>query len=144
MRSLFDVNVLIALLDPTHVFHGTVHTWWAAHAAHGWASCPLTQNGFLRIVAQLNYPAHQPVGVALDRLRTSTRAGSHEFWADEVSIADETLFDGRFLLGPKQITDVYLLGLAVRRGGRLVTFDRAISHCAVRGAGPGSLVVLAG
>lgn len=143
MRSLFDVNALIALHDPSHVFHSSIQVWWANNAVHGWASCPLTQNGFLRIVTQASYPSHQSIREAASRLRKAMRSASHEFWPDEVSIADDGLFDDHYLLGAKQITDVYLLGLAVRRGGRLVTFDRGIARAAVKGAEPPSLVVLA-
>jgi len=63
MRALLDVNVLIALLDPDHVYHATAQAWWVQHRQQGWASCPLTQNGCVRILSQPGYPNHQPVAV---------------------------------------------------------------------------------
>ena len=82
------------------------------------------------------------MGDALEVLRRQLGEADHEFWPDDVSITDATLFDPAFILGPNQIADVYLLGLAVRRGGRLVTFDRGMPMRAVRGAGAEHLVVL--
>lgn len=83
-----------------------------------------------------------PVAEALDRLQEATAETDHEFWPDDVSLADDRLFAGNRILGPKQLTDVYLLGLAVKHGGRLATFDRTITRAAVRGAEAKHLVVI--
>jgi len=142
MRSLLDVNVLIALLDVDHSLHAQAMAWFAENARQGWASCPITQNGCLRIMSHPAYPNAPPVRTVLDRLATATATDLHEFWADDVSLLDDRLFDPARILGPRQITDLYLLALAVRHGGRLVTFDAAISLPAVRGATARHLVQL--
>jgi toxin-antitoxin system PIN domain toxin len=142
MRSLLDVNVLIALLDVDHSLHTPAMTWFAEHARQGWASCPITQNGCLRIMSHPAYPNAPPVRTVLDRLAAATATDLHEFWADDVSLLDGRLFDPARILGPRQITDLYLLALAVRHGGRLVTFEAAMSLPAVRGATARHLVQL--
>lgn len=134
MRSLLDVNVLIALLDADHSLHGPAMQWFEANARHGWASCPITQNGCLRIMSHPAYPNAPPARTILDRLTAATATGLHEFWADDVSLLDDRLLDHSRILGSRQITDLYLLALAVAHGGRLVTFDTAIARQAVRGA----------
>lgn len=134
MRALLDVNVLIALLDANHSSHHAALTWFATHAGAGWASCPLTQNGCLRIMAHPRYTNTQPVHAISERLRDMTAQSIHEFWADDISLLDSSLIDTSRIYGPQPLTDVYLLALAVARGGRLVTFDRAIARLAVRGA----------
>ena len=142
MRALYDVNVLLALFDTAHVHHAMARAWQRDNSAAGWASCPLTQNGFLRILSGPGYPRAIPLPDALAALQTQLELPGHEFWPDRLSIADRRVFDHARFLGPKQITDIYLLGLAVANGGRLVTFDRAITTSAVRGARPEHLVVL--
>ena len=142
MRALLDVNVLLALFDKAHTFHPRARQWWAAEEEHGWASCALTQNGFLRISTQKSYP--QPIRLpdAMMLLRAWAVPPRHEFWPDDVSILDPDIVESTRLLASKQIIDIYLLALAVRHGGRLVTLDRGISLAAVRGAGTEHLVVL--
>lgn len=142
MRALLDVNVLLALMDRDHVHHRPALAWWRNERHKGWASCPLTQNGFVRIACQGRYPLRPTAAQAIALLRLQLGQASHEFWPDEVSIADDTLFDSSRILGPKQITDVYLLALAIKNGGRLVTFDRAIPLAAVRGTRPRDVVML--
>jgi len=142
MRSLLDVNVLIALLDADHSLHGPAMKWFEANARQGWASCPITQNGCLRIMSHPAYPNAPPVRTILDRLAAATATGLHEFWADDVSLLDDRLLDHSRILGSRQITDLYLLALAVKHGGRLVTFDTSIARQAVRGATPRHLVQL--
>lgn len=142
MRSLLDVALLIALLQEHHAHYDRAHEWWAANRAEGWASCPLTQNGFLRIVPQLRFP--KPVGppdpfALLSDMMATT---DHEFWPDDISLLDEEIIDRTRVLGPKQLTDIYLVALAVKHGGRLVTFDRTIPLGAVRGAEARHLVVI--
>jgi toxin-antitoxin system PIN domain toxin len=142
MRALLDVNVLLALSDRGHSQYVPARNWWAANEAAGWASCPLTQNGFARVASQSGYERPMPLRVAIAALADQITQSDHEFWPDSISIADAELFDHAYILGPKQITDVYLLALAVKNGGRLVTFDRGLPLKAVRGAEARHLVVL--
>jgi toxin-antitoxin system PIN domain toxin len=142
LRSLLDVNVLIALLQPDHAHHRVAHRWWSTQRSEGWASCPLTQNGFVRIVSQPKYPKPLPIMRALDLLGEGIAGTDHAFWPDDVSLLDAQCIDRARILGPKQLTDVYLLALAVKNGGRLATFDRAIPVGAVRGATKRNVVVI--
>jgi toxin-antitoxin system PIN domain toxin len=142
MRALLDVNVLIALLDAGHVHHAAATDWLGAHINQGWASCPLTQNGCLRILSTDSYAHRQPVAAVAARLREATRTSFHAFWSDEVSVLDEALFEQQRFLGSRQITDAYLLSLAVRKGGRLVSLDQGIDLGVVRGAEARHLVLI--
>jgi toxin-antitoxin system PIN domain toxin len=142
MRALLDVNVLIALHDRDHVHHVRASEWFAAHAKTGWASCPLTQNGCLRIMCQPAYPNPQPMAALLDMLRQSTSTSFHEFWSDDTSILDAKAFHQAHMHSHRQITDLYLLGLAVKNRGRLISFDIRIPLTAVRGATQAHLVTL--
>ncbi len=143
MRALFDVNVLIALLDQAHPHHAAAHAWLKANIGHGWASCPITQNGCVRIMSQPAYPGARPPGSVIERLREATMHPAHAFWPDDVSITDKRVTDSSRVHGARQITDTYLLALAVRHGGRLVTFDAGIALSAVPGATAANLVALA-
>ena len=133
--ALLDVNVLVALFDPDHVHHEAAHGWFASHRAAGWATCPLTENGLVRILANPAY-LEVPEGAAgiLKRLDILCASGGHVFWEDGVSLRDERVFRRVHALTHRQLTDVYLLGLARKRGGRLVTFDAKIPLTAVIGA----------
>ena len=142
MRSLFDVNVLLALFQPDHVHFERTQEWWKANESYGWASCPLTQNGFARILSQQSYRKPLPTAEAIARLAEQVERTNHKFWSDDVSIADREVFDQSGILGPNQITDAYLLALAVKNGGRLATLDQNISLRAVRGAESRHLVVI--
>ena len=134
MRALLDVNVLIALLDADHVHHDAARTWLKDHIELGWASCPITQNGVLRIMSQTSYPNSLTTGAVAERLRTATQARHHRFWPDSVSLIRPAVLKPEQAITSKQITDLYLLALAVSRGGRLVTFDARISSASVVGA----------
>ena len=142
MRALPDVTVLIALLDAAHVHHRVARAWLEAHISQGWASCPLTQNGCIRILSQPAYPGAEPPGAVAARLADAASTSWHEFWADDFSLLDADAVDWRQVLGSRQLTDTYLLALAVRRGGRLVTLDRAVPLAAVPGAEQRHLVIL--
>lgn len=134
MRALLDVNVLIALLDAAHVHHRVAREWLADNITEGWASCPITQNGCIRILSQPAYPgAESPAAVAA-RLADAAATSWHEFWADDLSLLDLRILDWRRVLGTRQLTDAYLLALAVHRKGRFVTFDRSIPLNVVPGA----------
>lgn len=134
MRSLLDVNVLIALLDADHTSHRSALAWFSDHASDGWASCPITQNGCVRIMSHPGYPNARSVLEIVQRLRAATGDRTHEFWPDSQSLLDEGLIDAARVHGPRQLTDVYLLALAVKNGGHLVTFDASIAIGAVKGA----------
>jgi toxin-antitoxin system PIN domain toxin len=142
VRALFDVNLLIAAFDEEHVRHGRAQQWWAANRTHGWASCPLTQNGFVRILSQPNYSNPISTGSALDLFAEQIAGTDHAFWPDDISLTDPQLFDQAHILGPKQLRDIYLLALAVKNRGRLATLDGAVPLAAARGAEPRHLVVI--
>ena len=144
MRALLDVNALISLLHYQHNFHRTAHQWWFENAQNGWASCPLTENGVIRIMSNPRYSAlvHFSVADVISLIRGFIDNSDHEFWPDDVSITDKRVFDPGKVLGPGQITDVYLLGLAVRNNGVLVTFDQSISTTAIKTASSNNLIVL--
>ena len=142
MRALFDVNALLALVDKEHEFQPKIRAWWTANKAGGWATCAITQNGFARIMSQPHYSNPAPTMDAIQLLAMGLEDGDHTFWPDDISITDDQLFERARILGPNQITDVYLLALAVKNGGRLVTFDRGLPIAAVRGAEARHLVVL--
>jgi len=141
--ALLDVNVLIALFDAGHVHHEAAHGWFEDHRGAGWATCAITENGFLRVLS------HPRADVVTDRptlfasLRTFCGSDDHTFWGDTVSFRDETLFDPSVILTHRQLTDVYLLGLATRMGGALATFDARMPLRAVRAATPHNLTVIA-
>lgn len=142
MRALLDVNVLIALLDAAHVGHGTASRWMARHIGDGWASCPITQNGCIRIMSQPAYPGAVAAAAVAARLAEAAADSSHEFWPDDVSLLEPGAIDWQRVLGHRQVTDSYLLALAVRHRGRFVTFDGRIATAAVAGAAARHLTVL--
>jgi toxin-antitoxin system PIN domain toxin len=138
--ALLDVNVLVALHDPAHPNHEDAHRWFGRNRKRGWATCPITVNGCVRVLSNPAYPSvtATPAETA-SRLRVLCAGPGHEFWSDSVSLLDESLFRLQAIAGHRQITDIYLLGLAVRHGGRLATFDRSIPLKAVVGAGAAHL-----
>jgi uncharacterized protein len=131
-RFLLDINVLIALIDPAHVQHDRAHEWFAASGKKAWATCPLTENGLLRIVGYARYPNSAGTPAAVVELLASLRAlPGHEFWPEKVSFLDQERFDRSRLLDSAQVTDSYLLALAVAHGGQLATFDQRLVTDAV-------------
>lgn len=144
MRSLLDVNVVIALIDFDHLFHARAHAWWDGAKHDGWSSCPLTENGVVRIMSRPGYgaPESYTPGDVLGWLTEFLSNTDHEFWPDALSLTDPKFFDSDKILGPKQITDQYLLALAASRDGVFVTFDQSINTTAVRNALPGHLLVI--
>lgn len=142
MRALLDVNVLLALLDADHVDHRRARDWLSGEIRHGWASCALTQNGFVRIISQPRYPSPVAPFEAIERLRMATSTAHHDFWTCPISLLDPQHLNPTHIQGPRQVTDVYLLALAVVNTGRLVTFDRTIPLSAAPGATQEHLVVL--
>ena len=142
MRALLDINVLIALLDSDHTSHGVALMWFAKHAREGWASSPITQNGCVRIMSNPSYPNALPTQAVMKRLAHACEEDVHEFWSDEVSLLNPNVVDSTRIHGPRQLTDIYLLALAVEQEGRLVTFDAGVPLAVVRKATPDNLVVL--
>ena len=142
MRALLDVNVLIALLDADHILHTRATNWFSEHAHSGWASCPITQNGCVRIMSHPGYPNALPVRAVIERLAEACASRVHEFWQDNISLLDKRVADPTRIHGPRQLTDIYLLALAVRHGGRFVSFDAKLSRDAVRRAEGKHLLVL--
>jgi len=134
MRALLDVNVLIALLDTDHSLHARATKWFAGHARRGWASCPITQNGCVRIMSHPGYPNALSIPAVMERLAAASTSRFHEFWPDDISLLDAQVADSSRIHGPRQLTDLYLLALALRHSGQFVTFDSAVSLEAIRGA----------
>lgn len=134
-RALLDVNVLIALLDDAHIFSRRANEWLDA-APRRVATCPIVENGVLRIMSAPSYSAtHRATPEQIAQgLRSLAEELDHEFWADDVSMLDEAVVDFSRLHGHRQVTDAYLLALAVRHGGAIASFDTALPVSAVRGA----------
>ncbi len=141
-RALLDINVLLALLDSDHVDHRRAHEWLEGAIEDGWASCAITENGFVRIVSQPRYPSPISPAEAIDLLRRACDGGPHEFWTCDISLLDARIVDRSHLHGPRQVTDAYLLALATAHDGRFVTFDRSLSISSVKGAGQDHLTAL--
>lgn len=141
-RALFDVNVLIALLDSDHLHHARAAEWLAEHIDSGWASCAITQNGCVRIMSQPGYPNPLPTARVAERLRAATATRHHLYIDGAPSLLDQKMFDAEQLLGHRQVTDAWLLGLAVRHRLRLVTFDARMPLRVVRHATPDHVVIL--
>lgn len=142
MRALLDINVLLALLDRDHADHQRARDWLATQIADGWASCAITQNGFVQIVSQPRYPSPVPATEAIARLAAAVATEHHEFWICSISVLDDDVVDRTSVLGPRQVTDTYLLALAAAHGGRFVTFDRSVPLTAARAARASNLEVL--
>jgi len=133
--ALLDVNLLIALFDPAHVHHEAAHTWFEANRRYRWSTCPLTENAFVRVLSNPAYPGQATtIEDAVSRLRTFCSEREHAFWPDSVSIRERGRLRWNHVQGHRQITDVYLLALALSNQGRLATFDSTISLRAIEGA----------
>ncbi|MEO6713715.1 MAG: TA system VapC family ribonuclease toxin [Mycobacteriales bacterium] len=141
-RALLDVNVLLALLDSDHVDHVLAREWFRSEISAGWASCNVTQNGFVRIISAPRYPSPIAPAQAIARLAAASMSSHHEFLASSVSILDSAAVSPTRILSSRQVTDVYLLALATAHDQRLVTFDQSIPLSAVHRASSANLVVL--
>jgi uncharacterized protein len=144
-RYLLDTNVLIALLWPSHECHDLAARWFGRHRGEGWATCPFTQAGFIRIVSN---PAFSRDAVlpreAIQVLSVNTAADDHAFWPDDAPYAEVGEFAAERLLGHQQVTDAYLLGLAIRHGGALATLDATIAALTAPGSPERTALVLVG
>jgi uncharacterized protein len=143
LRALLDVNVWVALFDDAHQFSARANAFINTKGA-AIATCPLTENGVMRVLSLPSYARHGglPLQVVRARLIQACTELNHEFWPDDLSLRDDAVVDFSRVQGHNQITDLYLLALAVKHGGRLVTFDQGIALSSVRGAGPQHLVLL--
>jgi uncharacterized protein len=139
---LLDINVLVALFDAAHLHHEAAHRWFAATGQHSWATCPITENGFVRVISNPAYPTVSATPAeAADRLRVFCSLPGHVVWVADISLIESVRFDLSRLRGHRQLTDLYLAGLASRYGGKLATFDSNIPTDALLGA-PNDLVEL--
>ncbi|MCG6114082.1 MAG: PIN domain-containing protein [Mesorhizobium sp.] len=133
MTYLLDVNVLIALIDPNHVAHQQAHEWFKATGQDDWSTCPLTENGVIRIIGHSSYPNTLGSPAAVSGIVKALRAlPGHSFWPDEISLVSCDGVDPQRILTAGQVTDTYLLALAKSRGGSLATLDRRLSTAAVK------------
>jgi toxin-antitoxin system PIN domain toxin len=143
--ALLDVNVLVALFDPSSPSHESAHEWFARDGRGGWATSSITVNGCVRVLSNPAYPsARARPDEIIAMLREACANAGHQFWSDSVNLLDPSLIRPELIGGHRNITDVSLLALALRNNGRLVTFDRSISLRAVVGAEPHHLQILGG
>jgi len=134
---LFDVNALIALIDLDHVHNEAMQRWFVRNASHGWSTCPLTENGAIRVLTQPAYAGGQRTVTEVVRVFQALKDAQQEnfhFWTAAISLFDDSLFRLEYLSSSRHLTDLYLLGLAFRHGAKFVSFDRSLPWQAVRGA----------
>jgi uncharacterized protein len=138
MTYLLDVNVLIALIDPAHIEFDRAHEWFDAIGRHSWATSPMTENGALRVLSNPRYTnsSGSPAVIAQMLQELCTLSG-HVFWPDDISLLDPRHLDMSRLLTTAQITDSYLLALAIAHDGQLATFDRRLIPDAVHSGSRG-------
>lgn len=134
-KALLDTTALIALCDPSHSMHGTALDW-LGQVTDGVATCPIVENGAVRILSQPKYSSGTPISTssAVFAVREIRNVTGYEFWADDLSLLDADRFDATALMGPSQIADSYLLALAVNRDAVLVTLDTRLMLSTVTGA----------
>jgi toxin-antitoxin system PIN domain toxin len=122
---LLDANVLIALAWPEHEAHTRVGRWFSNHSRAGWATCPITQSALVRILSNPAFsPAALSVSNALSVLEANVKLPEHHFWPDDIPLLEAVSKVGKRVMGHQQVTDLYLMGLAVRHRGKLATMDR--------------------
>lgn len=142
MSDLLDVNMLIALVDDEHAHHRRASDWFESNRRQGWATCPITENGCLRIVSQPRYSNSMSIAEAMQRLRELTDTTAHQSVADDISLLTPGRIDISAVSNHRQLTDVYLLALAVAHNLRFVTLDKGLRLVAVRGANDAHLAVI--
>ena len=131
MTALLDINVLIALAWPNHVHHETARAWFAEQRDDGWATCPLTEAGFVRVSCSPSVVRHDVAPLeAIALLGRIRRLGRHSFWPLDRSVVELPERISARIQGYRQITDAVLLAAAVHRNGRLATLDRGIARLA--------------
>ena len=128
-KALLDVNVLLALAWPNHIHHDAAHRWFAGQRPHGWATCPLTQLAFVRLSSQPSVAKTTvTVSEAMRALESNLSAPEHEFWTLEQGVPEIHPEIRRRLMGHHQLADAFLLDLAIRKEGKLATFDRRLEQ----------------
>lgn len=143
MTFLLDVNVLIALLDPRHIFHARAHKWFADEGSADWATCPTTENGLIRIIGNPRYPNNAgPPALGAAMLSKLTALPGHHFWPDSISLLRSDFVDPSKLMKADQITDTYLLALALSCGGALATLDSRLSPAAAAASGSAGIFLV--
>lgn len=137
---LLDVNILIALSDPAHIHHQRVRCWFLSGERDAWATCPLTENGFVRILGHMGYSefAGGTEG-ARAALCVITGSPGHQFWSDDLSLTDAKVFST--LASAKQLTDQYLLALAVAHDAMFATLDERIDPSFIAGGAEAYFIV---
>lgn len=141
-RHLLDVNVLIALVDPAHIQHEEVHAWFGRTGHQSFATCPITENGLLRIIGHPKYPnSPGPPSAVASALLAIRALPGHAFWADNISLVDGHVAHAALLSSHTRVTDSYLLALARANDGRLATLDQKLVTEVVPG-GADSLVLI--
>ena len=143
---LLDVNVLIALMDPAHEFHPLATAWFKANRSGGWATCPSTESGFIRILSNPKYPnVTLSPNEAAKLLVSLVQANSetHRWWTETASLRDNAVFDLAALTGSRQITDTWLLAVAVANEGKLATCDQRLGPVGVRAASTAHIALIA-
>ncbi len=130
MTFLLDVNVLVSLFDSAHVNHDSAHAWFGRAGSSSWATCPITENGFIRVLSSPAYPTVLATPTEIvERLARFCALPGHVFWSDDFSLTTALDADTRArLLGCQQVTDYYLAALAAKRVGRLATFDGSLAR----------------
>ena len=143
MRALLDVNVWIALFDDAHQFSDRANHFIAKSGVQI-ATCPLVENGVIRVLSSPHYSRRGSLAIqqVRERLREACSELDHVFWPDDVSLRDDRLFNFARVQGHNQITDLYLLALAVRHAGCRVSFDQGIALSSVHGAAQKHLLML--
>jgi uncharacterized protein len=139
--ALLDINVLVGLLSEDSEFHAAAQRWFLQNARKGWATCPFTEAGFVRIISNPASSRHviRPTQ-AIEILEDSVKFPVHEFWKDDLTLAEATADFREYLTGHQQTNDAYLLGLTAKHKARIVTFDRGLPALAAA-AGLSHLVV---
>jgi toxin-antitoxin system PIN domain toxin len=139
MVSLLDVNVLIALSDSVHRHHGVISDWFLAEKARAWATCPITENGIIRILSSKSYDYPQSIEIVRKILNRMKAAPGHQFWPDSISICDTKRI--ACLHNSKATTDLYLLAPALKNKGQFVTLDQKIKVDSVRSGAAACLLL---
>ena len=143
--ALLDVNVLVALFDGDHVHHDAAHDWFAQARRRGWATTPITENGAIRVLSNPAYhAAAMTASSTREHLQRFCAIEGHAFWPGDLSLLGKDVLVPHATVTHRQLTDVYLLALAVAHDGCLATFDTSIPTSVVRGATAKHLLTLGG
>ncbi len=143
MIALLDVNVLVALAWPNHIHHEMALHWFEKHRPSGWATCPLTQSGFVRVSSNKQViPEAKTPAEALLLLRRITELEKHVFWMDDINLAHSDLIAPEKLIGHRQVTNAHFVALAIRHKGQLATFDRGVAEVVPLSSQDSTLVIL--